>query len=987
MRNRIWPAMHRGYPFIGILAAAFSQALDIRAAEVVNLAPQAKVSASAEYSADFAAQFAVDGRVCEPGGCDDQRQTWCAPLKQDGEQGTFTLQWPQPVTVAEVVYFGRTACVPQECLKDYEIYLDDDSAPAAIGTFQMVHGPQRAPIAPRDAKRLRLRFLTSYGGPNPGAAEIAVFSARPTAAQLAGFPPSPLKDDLRAGKLGFRDLLVIKRHHIATSHVYTYHAEGFQPGGGLYVFSPATGQLRELVNAGSGEIFDCDLSHDGKEIVFSWKQGGTPNQQINFMTTRHCTDKPDEDYQIYRINVDGTGLKQLTDDRSNNMNPCWLPDGGIAFISDRKTAYAYCFVSTSPILHRMDRDGGNVKRLSSSYLMDFTPAVLEDGRIVYTRWEYVDRPACPIQSLWAIRPDGTGLSGFFGNRVLDPGTFMQTRPIPGTGKVLCLLTAHNGDPRGAIGILDVTRGGNAQEAIQNLTPEIDIGRVDRATGGALAGNRLVNVGPYETPYPVDARHYLVSRAGNIQLREYAGALPPATILPKPRDGMGYYSPVPVQPRVMPPVLPQQKTDAMQPPWATVFMSDVYNGLEPVVKRGEVKQIAVVEEIAKEEFAPLIHDGVPGANGYAANTAFGFQFPLVSCGATYAPKKIWGYADVAADGSAHFKVPTGLPVYFLALDAEGRAVQRMRTFTHFMPGEVQSCVGCHADRNYAAPVRQVGPPLAEAVRSRARELRPPEWGAKAFSYREVVQPVLDRHCVGCHDARERAGGVDLSGDMTDFFNVSYEYLARKGTWGERNPGQHGIAAREEGKNPWTSWIATINGTEHNILQTTPKTWGSPASKLADLVLSGHPGADGKARVNVPEADRRRIMAWIDLNVPYYPTSSSKNIHAMGCRRVFPVDLDATLKKVGAARCASCHEKGVPRDFYIRIERPELNSFLLAPLAKAAGGTEACGKAVFATRDDPDYRAILKAFEPVAKSMRENPRDDMPEARPDLAYETQ
>jgi hypothetical protein len=106
-------------------------------------------------------------------------------------------------------------------------------------------------------------------------------------------------------------------------------------------------------------------------------------------------------------------------------------------------------VSTSPVLHRMNRDGGEVTLLSASYLMDFTPAALEDGRILYTRWEYVDRPAIPIQSLWAIRPDGTGLSGFFGNRVLDPGTFMQARPIPGTGKVLCLLTAHNGDPRGA----------------------------------------------------------------------------------------------------------------------------------------------------------------------------------------------------------------------------------------------------------------------------------------------------------------------------------------------------------------------------------------------------------------------------------------------------------------------------------------------------------------------------------------------------------
>ena len=107
--------------------------------------------------------------------------------------------------------------------------------------------------------------------------------------------------------------------------------------------------------------------------------------------------------------------------------------------------------------------------------------------------------------------------------------------------------------------------------------------------------------------------------------------------------------------------------------------------------------------------------MPFAKGYAANTAFGYQFPLVSCGATYAPKKVWGFADVAADGSACFRVPAEVPIYFLALDAEGRAVQRMRTFTHLMPGEVQGCVGCHADRNYALAPR----PAAALTRSRRR----------------------------------------------------------------------------------------------------------------------------------------------------------------------------------------------------------------------------------------------------------------------------
>ena len=136
-------------------------------------------------------------------------------------------------------------------------------------------------------------------------------------------------------------------------------------------------------------------------------------------------------------------------------------------------------------------------------------------------------------------------------------------------------------------------------------------------------------------------------------------------------------------------------------WATVFMQDVYNGLEPHVKRGEIKQIAVVQEVEKSTHTPQNNQRLDGP-GMRNIAVFGFQFPLVSCGATYAPKKVWGFADVEEDGSAAFKVPSEVPIYFLALDGEGRAVQRMRSFTHLMPGEVQGCVGCHADRNSVTP---------------------------------------------------------------------------------------------------------------------------------------------------------------------------------------------------------------------------------------------------------------------------------------------
>jgi cytochrome c553 len=309
---------------------------------------------------------------------------------------------------------------------------------------------------------------------------------------------------------------------------------------------------------------------------------------------------------------------------------------------------------------------------------------------------------------------------------------------------------------------------------------------------------------------------------------------------------------------------------------------------------------------------------------------------------------------------------------MVLDAEGRAVQRMRSFTHLMPGEVQGCTGCHANRNM---VTTQNTNVAMAFGRPVQELQPPKWGVDGFSYPGVVQPVWNHYCVECHNERYAAGDVGLSGDKTDFFNVSYDILARKGTLGERDFARHGAHGGLMGESPYTSWISTYNGEEANILQVDPKTWGSPVSRLAEIVLSGHPDEDGRPRFEMDQASRRRVMTWIDLNVPYYHTSVSNHYQRKGCRRMMPDDLDAVLNAVAAKRCASCHEEGVPREFYTRILKPENNSFLLAPLAKSAGGTQACGQPIFESKNDSDYRAILATFEPIRELLDAHPRMDM------------
>ncbi len=174
----------------GLLALTLSASM-AQAAWPENLAPKAKVSATSEFDANYTAQFAVDEQLPEAGSQNDSRQAWAIDRAKSGPQAEFTLAWDQPVEVAEIVYFGRTAQVLYQCWKDYEVYLDEDTTPVAKGAFEMAHGPQRIAIEKRSVRKIRLKFLNSHGPHNPGASEIAVFSVSPSEEQLDSFPEMP----------------------------------------------------------------------------------------------------------------------------------------------------------------------------------------------------------------------------------------------------------------------------------------------------------------------------------------------------------------------------------------------------------------------------------------------------------------------------------------------------------------------------------------------------------------------------------------------------------------------------------------------------------------------------------------------------------------------------------------------------------------------------------------------------------------------------
>ncbi|MDR1290002.1 MAG: hypothetical protein LBK06_02250, partial [Planctomycetaceae bacterium] len=251
-----------------------------------NVAPLAKVSANSEYNEQYSAKFAVDGVIPQSNsGQDDFKHCWCVQNDTAKNYGEFILQWDQPVDVAEIVYWGRTSFFASECWKDYQVFFDNRTEPVAQGKFQMKHGHQRIIVPKQKTQKIKLVFNNSYGGPNPGAAEIMVFTNSPTDSELRKLDGNALEvladsDDKTQDFLthNLNKFLVIKRFEIRSSHVYTYHYEGFRAGGGLYVFDcdelkknpNAEGKL--LVPTPEGQILDADLSHDGNTILFSWRR-------------------------------------------------------------------------------------------------------------------------------------------------------------------------------------------------------------------------------------------------------------------------------------------------------------------------------------------------------------------------------------------------------------------------------------------------------------------------------------------------------------------------------------------------------------------------------------------------------------------------------------------------------------------------------------------------------------------------------------------
>jgi hypothetical protein len=645
----------------------------------------------------------------------------------------------------------------------------------------------------------------------------------------------PLRDD---PLMDFDRLLFVKRYTYHSSHIYTDHFDGSSRfGGNLCLLSPVRpdGKATEIAPQLAGGIFGrFDLSADARRIVFAYKA-------------------PGQGYRIWEVGVDGSDLRQLSFDApdeadlvaryrhgTDDLDPCYLPDGRIMFASTRPKRGVLCHNAfTSTLLHVMDGDGANMRCVSANTINEFTPAVMDDGRVLYTRWEYVDKGSGDVQSLWAMHPDGTHPAHVYKNNVSRPATLIDGRDLPGsTSRFVAIGAPHMPLAVGSVILIDIGVTQREPSAMTNLTPEIGL------PGHSGYPNR--SAGYFKEPWPLSDRLFLVAhnptadwKAPNgygLYLLDRTGY---RELLYRDAE-VSCFQPVPLRPRRRPALASARGAtaaaggEATAPPQATLFMADVYQGMTGI-EQGRVKYLRVMEDVPKPWEA--------GRCSSQHGDGLGLQNPAVSLKGHFTIKKVHGVVPVEPDGSAYFTVPAGKTLYFQALDERFMELQRMRTFVDFQPGERRSCIGCHELRSHAPPPRR---PAALAAAPRALQPQPGETGPRMVHYPADVQPILDRHCVRCHGGQQPKGGLDLSGTLTKLFSVSYENLINK------------RLVNHIDVDPRSAYIPAEP----------PLTFGSHRSKVVQQVLSGH------QKVGLAREEFVRLVTWIDANAPYYGTYGGK-----------------------------------------------------------------------------------------------------------------
>lgn len=632
----------------------------------------------------------------------------------------------------------------------------------------------------------------------------------------------------------WRQFVFNQHRHIKDSYKYTEGLSNarayrfFAPGASLHVLEMqgSYGQVRTLLADPGGTLRNPDVSFDGRRILFAWKK----------------SDRQD-DYHLYEMELATGDVRQLTTGSGiADYEGVYLPDGQILFNSTRCFQSVDCNWVEVSNFYMMDGDGRRLRRVGFDQVHTVFPTVTDDGRVLYTRWEYSDRGQIYPQPLFQMHTDGTDQREFYGNNSWFPTNILQARQIPGTCQVVAILSGHHTPAHGKLAVIDPAVGREEGQGVQLIAPvrHTEPIRVDKY---GLGGNQ------FQYPYPLDADHFLVTLAlpapdgtlgrFNIYCLDRDGRRELLVEGQEAGDGIGCQQIVPLAARRD--YRQRASTVDYRQDTGTLFLQDVYEGLGlRGVARGTIKKLRVVGLQYRAVAIGSAHQ--EGRGGSSEVTT-----PIAIANGAWDVKVVLGTARVHADGSAFFRVPARMPVYFQALDEQGCAVQTMRSWTTLMPGENQACVGCHEHKN-SVPRAQRGAALA--LRAGPRPLEPFYGPPRGFSFAREIQPILDRQCARCHTG-EQAKPPNLSGELVTLDTMkrkfSRSYLALTHAQGTKGDWNH----------PLVNWIDCMS--EPSLLP--PYHRGAGTSQLLALLAKGHED------VRLTAEEREKLACWIDLLVPY------------------------------------------------------------------------------------------------------------------------
>lgn len=645
-------------------------------------------------------------------------------------------------------------------------------------------------------------------------------------------------------------------------------------------------------------------------------------------------------YFIYEAALDGSWVRQLTGTENDPMitmegrqtvliedvDPCYLPDGGFAFASTRCQGYGRCHGARyAPVfmIYRANGDGSNIRQLSFGEANEWEPAVLNDGRIAYTRWDYIDRNAVPWQSLWAMNPDGMGTSHFFGNYTPVPKVQSEIKAIPGTNVVVATGGAHHFFTAGCPILIDTRNGDDGSQSITKITPEI-----------TFPGSPWKDTGYYANPFPVNDTLFFASfspmgfhkndsnycsvgwssawpekNSFTVYLIDTLGGREPIFADPE----INTFAPIPIRKLPPPPTIasslpPPEKA----PDTGTCLVENVYDCRVPI-EEGSVKALRLNRIVPQWVASDPERNPLKGYSLY---------------------KKPIGTVPVNPNGSVAFRMPAGIPVQLQALDENGMAVMTMRSFIYVQKGEQIRCVGCHENRMQA-------PPMLTPRTIPVSDPTPVPNTENGVGYDRQTRPVFDRHCISCHGLmpeEKQAGGLSLIGPKG--------WLALTQTNDKMRQPDILVARahpyRETGNSTMDDYFAV-------------------ASRLTKMLQAGHKG------VKLTPEEWSDLIIWMDMNAQELPYPSW-NLPELATQDTEGVNALRDYVKALFGDALSQQ----PYDALVNMALPDKSRILMAPLPLDKGGWGQLAKEMSYTgKDDPRFRKMEQL---VRASFRVPPYED-------------